>query len=198
VNLHKAYLVAIAVGLALLVVVGFAWTAHVKDEAKRDAVIDSQKIEISRLEDESKAAYEATMKKLADLEQQKAQVIKAPSEAPEVLARLLHELNPQASPIQQTAPVTKEMPPDAPSAVLTKQNQIDLAGAALTCKQCFLEKEQLKAEVQTQAEIIDRQETELAAAMKAAKGGSVWQRTKTILKWGGIGGAIGYALAKAH
>lgn len=197
-NLHKVYAGAIAGVVVLAVVIGSAWSSHVKDEAQRDAVIESQKVQIADIEKKRDADLKALHDQLDAISQQKAQIIKVPSEAPDVLAQLLREMNPKAAPIQQTAPITKEMAPDAPSAVLTKQNQIDLAEAALTCKQCFLEKSQLQSEVADQQKVIDGQKTELAAAVKASKGGSIWQRSKTILKWAAIGFAAGVVIDRSH
>jgi hypothetical protein len=188
-NVHKIYGFAIAGVLILAVIVGFAWSAHVKDEAKRDAVIDSQKDEIGKLYknlDDLKASAQA---QISALEKQKQTVISAPAQAPTIIREVLPQF-------QQTQPLTKETLPDAPSATLSKQDELNLAQYILTCKQCGVERDELQAEVKANQEIIERQKTELASAMKSAKGGTVWQRTKTIVKWGAIFGGIGYVAGR--
>jgi len=87
------------------------------------------------------------------------------------------------SPIQQTAQLTTQSPPDAPSAMLSKQQEVDLVQYPLTCKECSLQRDQLDQQVKDQQEIISRHKIEIDAAKKSAKGGSVWQRTVRIAKW---------------
>jgi hypothetical protein len=193
-TLHKVYASAIALVVVLAVIVGAAWSSHVKDEAKRDAVIDAQKSDIAQLEQSIGDARKAAQEQIAALEQQKQLVIQQPSQAPTII----REQIPFSTPVMQTAPIEKATLPDAPVAQLTKQNEIDLAQYALACKQCNVDRDQLAGQVKSDEEIIGRQKTQLEASMKAAKGGSVWQRTKTILKWGAIFGGVGYAVGRSQ
>ncbi|HVH87948.1 MAG TPA: hypothetical protein VM912_14570 [Terriglobales bacterium] len=101
------------------------------------------------------------------------------------------------SPIQPS-PATQKSPPDAPSATLTKQQEVDLAQYALACKECLVERDQFGQQAKDQQEIISRQKIELHAAKKAAKGGSFWQRTVRIAKWGAIFGGIGYMIGRTQ
>jgi hypothetical protein len=184
-NPHKLYAAAIAAVVVLAIVVGAAWSSHVKDEARRDAVIDSQKTEISKLEQSIKDSAAAAREQIAALDKQKQLVIQQPAQAPTII----REQIPFSVPIAQTAPITKETLPDAPVAQLTRQQEQELATYALSCKQCAVDREALTGQVSLQQQEIDRQKVELDAAMKAAKGGSVWQRAKRNGKWAAIGGA---------
>lgn len=197
-NLHKVYIPAI-VGVIVLSVAGaIAWGEKVKDEARREAVIASQQTEITKLQSKITEDQQQLKEEIAAVQQQKATVIREPSQAPEIISSLLRQLNPKAAPVQQTAPITKETLPDAPTAVLTKQNQLDFAEAALSCKQCFLENQHYQVQLSDQQQIIDRNKVELSAALKAAKGGSFWQRTGRVAKWGAIFGAIGYTIGRSQ
>lgn len=193
-NSQKVY-VAILVALCLIVVIaGAAWRDHVRDDARRDAVLETQKSDIAGLEQRISAARNDALAKIAALDSQRKALASAPLRAPE----LIRELVPMQSPIQQTAPLTPSSPPDAPSAVLTQQQEIELAQYALSCRQCSIERDQLQNEVKDQQEIISRQKVELDAAKKSSKGGSVWQRTVRIAKWGAIFGGIGYVIGRTQ
>lgn len=193
-TLHKVYAGAIALVIVLAVIVGSAWSSHVRDEARRDAVIDSQKTEIGKLEQGIAAAAAATREQIAALEKQKQQVVAVPSQAPTII----REQIPFSTPVLQTAPIEKATLPDAPVAQLTKQNELDLAQYALSCKECSLQRDQLTAALKAEQDITARQKAELEAAQQNAKGGSVWQRTTRIAKWAAVFGGVGYALGRAH
>jgi hypothetical protein len=193
-NLHKLYLSLFCVFCLLTVVVGAAWRDHVRDDARRDAVLETQKKDIVDLEQSITAARSAAQSQVAEWEQQRKQLATTPSRAPE----LIRELIPMQTPIQQTSSSANQAVPDAPSAVLSRQQEVDLAQYAVGCKECSIERDQLAQEVKDQQEIVSRQKTELDAAKKAAKGGSLWQRTVRIAKWGAIFGALGYVMGRAQ
>lgn len=193
-NLHKIYAIVIVVVVVFALILGTVAVSHFKDDARRDAVIDAQKSGIAELAQrisESKAEAQA---RISELEKQKQTVVQQPQQAPQII----RELIPTSQPIQQTAPLTREMAPDAPSAILTKQQEIELAQFATGCKQCSVERDQLKQQVADQTGIIDKQKIELAAAMKTAKGGSVWKRTVRIVKWTAIAAGVGYVMGRVQ
>jgi len=193
-NLHKLYLTIFAILCSLTVIAGAAWRDHVRDDARRDAVLETQKSDIAGIQQRIAAARNEAVSEIQELERQRKSLPATPSRAPE----LIRQFVPMQVPIQQTAPLTAQSPPNAPSATLTKQQEIDLAQYALACKECSLERDQLGQQAKDQQEIISRQKVEIDTAKKSAKGGSVWQRTVTIAKWAAIFGGLGYALGRAQ
>jgi hypothetical protein len=208
-SLHKVYAAALVATVALALVVGSSWADHQRDDAKRDAVIDAQKSSIAELGQKIATAQQAAQAQIAELEKQKQQVVASPAQAPTIIREVLpsFEITPPAK-ANQSQPATPQQGspaaageqslPDAPSYTLSQQDQVQLAQFILGCKQCSVEREQLQSQVSDQQQVIDKQKIELGAAMKAANGGSVWQRTKRAFKYIAIGGAIGFAAAKAH
>jgi hypothetical protein len=192
-NLHKLYLSLLAVLCVLVLIVGSAWRDHVRDDARRDAVIETQKSDIAQIEEHIASAQNDAASRIAELERERKDLIAQPSHAPEVI----RELIPMQAPIQPSDNPAKS-PPDAPSATLTRDQQVDLAQYALGCKECTIERDQLQQQTKDQQEIISRQKVELDAAKKSAKGGSVWQRSKRIAKWAAIFGATGYVIGRTQ
>jgi uncharacterized coiled-coil protein SlyX len=192
-NPHKIYIPAIVVLIVLAVLIGSAWSAHVKDEARRDAVIHEQEETIADLHEAMDKRQAELKQQLSELEGRKQSVIKVPSSAPQIIREMI------PTPIQQTAAIEKDTLPNAPVAVLTKQNEIDLAQFALSCKECDTRLQAVEADKADQTKQIAALTTERDAAMKAAKGGSVLQRLRRNAKWFVIGGLAGYGIAKgAH
>lgn len=193
-NLHKLYLSLFLVLCLSIAIAGAAWRDHVRDDARRDAVLETQKSDIAALEQRISAARTETQSQLAEWERQRKELPGTPSRAPEII----RELIPMQNPIQQTVSPANQASPDAPSAVLSRQQEIDLAQYALRCKECSVERDQLKQQATDQEEIIARQKVEINAARKSAKGGSVWQRAVRIAKWGAIFGGVGYVIGRAQ
>jgi uncharacterized coiled-coil protein SlyX len=192
-NPHKIYIPAIVVLIVLAVLIGSAWSAHVKDEARRDAVIHEQEKTIADLHEAMDKRQAELKQQLSELEGRKQSVIKVPSSAPQIIREMI------PTPIQQTAAIEKDTLPNAPVAVLTKQNEIDLAQFALGCKECDTRLQAVEADKADQTKQIAALTTERDTAMKAAKGGSVLQRFRRNAKWFVIGGLAGYGIAKgAH
>src|SRR5438270_5804339 len=193
-NLHKVYLAIFATLVLLTVIAAAAWRDHVRDDARRDALLETQRSDIATIGQGIAATRNQTLGEMQERERQRKRLPATPARAPEVIRQLV----PMQLPIQQTAPVTAQSSPDAPSAVLTKQQEIELAQYALACKECSLERDQLGSQMKDQQEIISRQKVEIDTAKKSAKGGSVWQRTVTIAKWAAIFGGLGYAMGRAQ
>jgi ParB-like chromosome segregation protein Spo0J len=192
-NPHKLYISSIAVICVLILIVGSAWRDHVRDDARRDAILDTQKSDIATLQQNIVAARNTTQAQIAELERKKDSVGANPSRAAEVI----RELVPMQSPIQLTAS-NSQSPPDAPSATLTKQQEVELAQYALTCKECSVQRDELEQQSKDEQQIISRQKLEIEAAKKSAKGGTVWQRSARIAKWGAIFGGIGYVMGRVQ
>lgn len=193
-NLHKIYLTTFAVLSVLIAIVAFAWRDHVRDDAKRDAILDTQKSDIAGLQQSVNAAREQAQSQIAQWEKTRTELASTPTRAPEVI----RELIPMQSPIQPTPASTNQSSPDAPSVSLSKQQEVDLAQYAVSCKECSIDRDQLQQQLKDEQEIIAHQQTELAAEKKAAKGGSLWQRTVRVAKWGAIFGATGYVIGRAQ
>jgi hypothetical protein len=196
-NTHKMYLTAFAVTCLLAAIFAGVWRERVRDQARRDAVIESQKSDISDIERRMAFVREQAQNQIAELERRRKELLVSPQRAPEVI----RELVPMRTPIQSPVVTTDSLPqpaPDAPSVSLNKQQQVDLAQYALACKQCSVERDQFEQQVRDEQEIVARQKIEIEAATKAAKGGSLWQRTKRVLKWGVIFGGAGYVLGRAQ
>jgi hypothetical protein len=193
-NLHKVYLGILVSVCLLTVIAGAAWRDHVRYDAHRDAVLETQKSDIAAIAQRITAVRNEALGEMQELERERKSLPATPARAPEVIRQLV----PMQLPIQQTAPLTAQSSPDAPSAVLSKQQEIELAQYALACKECSLERDQLHSQMKDQQEIISRQKVEIDTAQKSAKGGTVWQRTVRIAKWGAIFGGLGYAMGRAQ
>lgn len=193
-NLHKLYLSLFAVLCVLVAIFSAAWRDHVRDDARRDAVLETQKSDIAGLQQRIDSARTQAQSEIAEWEKTRKELTAAPARAPEVI----RELIPMQTPIQPTASTTNPPAPEAPSAVLNRQQESDLAQYAIGCKECSLERDQLGQQVKDQQEIISREKVELDAEKKAAKGGSFWQQTIRIAKWGAIFGAVGYVTGRAQ
>ena len=192
-NIHKVYLSLFLVVCVLVFIASSAWRDHVRDDARRDAVIETQKSDIAQIEQRIAAAQNDAASRIADLERERKELLVHPARAPEVI----RELVPMQAPIEPNDNPAKS-PPDAPSATLTRDQQVDLAQYALGCKECSIERDQLQQQTKDQQEIISRQQVELDAAKKSAKGGSVWQRAKRVAKWAAIFGATGYVVGRTQ
>jgi hypothetical protein len=193
-NPHKIYLSLFACAIVLIGIGGSSWRDHVRDDARRDAVVDTQKSAIADLEQNVAASRSELRTQLVAYESER----KALSASPARAADVIRELVPMQSPIQQIANADGKAAPDAPSAVLSAQQQSDLAQFAITCKECAIERDQLSQETRNQQQIIQEQTVELAAVTKASKGGSVWQRSLRIAKWGVVFGGIGYVMGRTQ
>lgn len=133
---------------------------------------------------ELKATLAAANAKIADLENKKQQVIANPSLAPIIIRDTI----PTSTPIQQTAPITKDTPPDAPVATVTRQQEQELATFGLTCQQCFTERTSLAAELVASKNEVKRVTEERDKAVETVQGGSVKHRVTRVLTVSGAAG----------
>lgn len=193
-NLHKLYLGLFTVFSIAVLITGAAWREHVRDDAQRDAILGVQKSDIAGLQQSVNAVREQAQSQIAQWEKTRRELTATPTRAPEVI----RELIPLQSPLQPAPATTNQSSPDAPSVTLSKQQEVDLAQYAVSCKECSIDRDQLQQQLKDEQEIIAHQQTELAAEKKAAKGGSLWQRTVRVAKWGAIFGATGYVIGRAQ
>lgn len=190
-NLHKLYLSLFASAVVLTAIAGSAWRDHVRDDAQRDAVLATQRSDIAGLQQRIADARNDAEMQIAAIEREKQALSAAPGRAPRIIRELI---TPAVKPVMAEA--SKPAAAEDPSISFNKQQQIDLAQFALTCKECSAQRDQLALETKDEQEIIARQKVELDAEKKAAKGGSFWQRTRRIAKWVAISGAVGYVIGR--
>lgn len=162
--------------IAILVVGGWLflheWRGKAGDlKSMQDFIAQEQK-DFDQQTDANRQIQDGLQKQLAQIAQQKQQIITVPSSAPQII----HDTIPLSTPIQQTAPITKDTLPDAPVAQLTLKNEQDLAQFALSCKECndkFVALQAQDANKDAQIKDLTAQRDD---AIKTAKGGSVLKR----------------------
>jgi|SRR5579859_2118140 len=163
---------------------------HQRENAAAYKATAEAKQELVKQSNDTIAALRADFEtRFAALEKQKQQVVIQPSQAPQVI----HDYLPTSTPIQQTAAITKDTLPDAPVAILTKQNEIDLAQKGIACQQCAIENASLKGQMAEKDKIIVADTEQLKAANQALKGGTKMKRFVRAVEYIGIGAGIGYA-----
>jgi len=181
------------IGAAVILIAAFVFLVGYIRERERIAAFEAETKVREQLQADAKKEIEqirASMQAQIDaLARQKQQVISQPQLAPQVIK----EYVPFTSPLQQTQEITKQAPPDAPSAILTKQQEVELAQFALNCKQCDVERDGLNSQMAEKDKIIASQAEELKQAKTVIKGGTKKQRFIRTLEALAIGGAIGYA-----
>jgi cell division protein FtsL len=178
---------------AVILVAGLVFLAGYIREREQKAAFEAkaQVLESSIKDSQARVdSLEKSMKEqLAALDAKKQQLIQQPQMAPQII----REYIPTSTPIQQTAPITKDTLPDAPVATLTRQNETDLAQFGLQCNACETERNTLKAQVIEKDKAILAQKTEIAAAKVAIKGGTKKSRFLKTLKLVGCAAAGGAA-----
>jgi hypothetical protein len=176
-----------AIALILALVLGITYGEYQRSVGARDATIAASKKEVDMLHAEMAQREEIFKQRFDDLEKQKQQVKTAPQ-----AVRIIHDTIPLATPIA----LTPESTPDAPSAVLGKDQLIELSKFGLSCKQCELERDKGKDDLKGKDKEIGELKVQRDAALKQAKGGSWLQRQTRNSKWYGAGIATGIILVK--
>lgn len=178
--------------IAILVVGGWLflheWRGKAGDLKSMQDFIQQKQADFDKQTDANRQIQDGLQKQLAAIAAQKQQIITVPSSAPQII----HDTIPLSTPIQQTAPITKDTKSTDVVGQLTLQQTQDLATFGLSCKEC---NDKLTALQQTDANK-DQQIKDLTAqrdnAIKTAKGGSVWKRFE---RWAvPVGCAAGGAL----
>ena len=191
--------------VVVAVVLFFSYLSHVRaDEAmqqtlkqqkeifdKQADLISQQQKAIADISDRMEHREAETSRTIATLTAMQANI------ARQTPQQNLQQL-PQVAPINPTATATGE-------AILSKQDVAKLLEFSLECKKCQVELEARKADVSdlnAKVEAKDQQltakdeqiaavEKQRDAAVKAAKGGSLWKRIGVRIKWVAVGVATG-------
>jgi hypothetical protein len=166
-----------------------------KELAELKVFIEQREADRNKRDAEDKALLAAVNAKIDALEKQKQQVMVQPAMAPQVI----REYVPTSTPIQQTAPITKDTLPDTPVAQLTLKQEQELAAFGISCKQCITERDALKQSLDKKEQDIKDLKAERDKAVETAKGGSVWHRVGRVLKvsaCAGLGAGAGSTVKK--
>jgi hypothetical protein len=188
--------------IAAVLVVGLLTWLYVHESknkgqelAELKTFIAQKETDRAKLDAEDKAQLAAANAKIEALEKLKQTVQQNPSTAPQVI----HDYIPMTTPIQQTAPITKDTLPDAPVATLTLKQEQDLATFGLSCKQCTTDNDALKKDLATKTADLATVTAERDKALQTASGGSVWHRVTKIMKvsaCAGLGAGAGSTVRK--
>ena len=206
---HKLLVAASAAGFLLAALALGSYIGARADRIRMQATLDAQKTlfqnaaeERQRHVQEDSARDSAAQKQLDAMRQflqQNAQTAQQIARWAPLQAQLPQPINVNIPPATQQNPK-----PDA-VATIPQADLPAIRDAIEGCKECQLkftaaeqdlasEKEQLRLA----GEQLSAVERERDAALKAAKGGGIWQRARRAAKWFLIGAAAGAVLAKAH
>jgi hypothetical protein len=188
---------AIAAGLALLAFVAFGfrvWLEQHDDQLKMQGTLDSQKTVIAaadRREQDRSEQLRVTLEQFAA--QKKA--VTTPGQVIRALPDLLPSL---PVPLQMVAaPVSPGGTAQQPSLHIPAEDLKPLYDLVLDCRACQAERESLRKDLDDEHAKQVALSKERDAAVTAARGGSIWTRTKRAAKWVGIGIIIGLAARSA-
>lgn len=193
-------------GLAavLLVIAVGSYISAREDKIKSDAVqaaqaqyqkqLTEQMADLQKQMNDRDAAYREEVQTLRQKLNQ--------AQTPQQIASLVSGLMGLSKPIQiTTPPATKEQPNPSPIAQVSLEDAPQVKAYVSECETCKLELPKLKADYADRAKQmelaqkqIDSLKIERDVALKAAKGGSGWQRFTRTVKWLAIGGGVGYVL----
>lgn len=188
----------IAIGIVASVVLVLGWMWHnsdveaAADRAQLTATLKQQGDVISQLQRQigqrDAAAVEAN--KVVDHQ------VSAAKTDPQIAA-LITQLVGLKQPIIVQTPATKDgkVEPDAPSYVMTSQQGRELLDFSASCKKCQNDLVAAQGAREDQTKQIAALTQERDVAVKAAHGGSRWQRMKRAAKWFGVGTLAGGAVA---
>lgn len=187
-TLDKHHIALYLIALALLI--GGGWILH-------EWVLDN---EIAKIKSQAKdqviaeaAAREAQREKEFAAQVAEIRALKStPKTTVEDVSKNIPKLFPELAPtVQQHADTT--IPPalvfDAPQAKLLNDRLAD-------CRICDAERAKLKQDLADEQEKLNAMTDERNTWRTAAKGGSLWTRTKRTIKWIAIGAAVGYVISK--
>jgi hypothetical protein len=189
-----AALLAVALALALN-----AWHGAALERAALDATLKTGKADQADLAKQSAAVIQDLKERVAALEQVKAQAV-----TPAQIVREIPTFLPQSLPAPVatiTAPAPAGSPPNTPPQIAGLEvpavDMKPLFDQLVDCKECAVKLAAAEGQESIDADKIKSLTTERDAALKAAKGGSVWHRVKDKAETIVVTGAIVYALAKA-
>jgi hypothetical protein len=186
------YLGIIAVGA------GGAYGYHLRAvdvaEAKSKIAAQAQIIDAA---EKREAAREAEFKQqVSDLLKLKSTPATTPQQIVERIPQYFPQLQPSLQ--QPTNPQTGQPDTTKPPAILFDAPQAKILNDTLNdCAVCKITVPKLQADLTDSKTKLAAMTDERDTWKTAAKGGSVWQRTKRALKWIGIGGLIGGGIVAA-
>lgn len=188
---------AIAAGLALLAFVAFGfrvWQQQHDDQVKMQGTLESQKTVIAAAERREQDRSEQLRVTLEQFAAQK----RAVTTPGQVIRALPDLLPPLPVPLEMVAaPVSPGGAPQPPSLHIPPEDLKPLYDLVLDCRACQAERESMRKDLDDEHTKQDALSKERDAAVKAARGGSLWTRSKRAAKWVGIGIIIGLAARSA-
>lgn len=189
--------VAIAAGMALLALAGFVfsvWQQQHDDQVKMQATLDSQKTVIAAAE---RREQDRAVQLRATLEQLAAQK-KAVTTPQQVLRALPELLPPLPVPLQVIGgSASSGGTGQQPALHIPPEDLKPLFDYALDCRACQAQRDALQKDLDDEHAKQEALSKERDAAVRAARGGSIWTRAKRAAKWVGIGIVIGLAARTA-
>lgn len=171
-----------ALVLVVTLVLGLTYGEYTRSIGARDAQISASKKEVEQVKLAMAERQKDFEKRFQDLEEQKQQVKTAPQ-----AIRIIHDNVPMATPLV----INPASPPDAPSALLDKDQLVEFSKYTLSCKQCELERGKQVVDLKDKDAIIKKTEEQRDAALRQAKGGSFVQRVGRNSKWFVAGAVVG-------
>jgi len=189
-----AALLAAGLGLALN-----AWHGAALERAALDATLRAQQKFQADLKSQSDLVVKDLKERMAALE-----AVKAQTSTPAQIVREIPSFLPQTLPapvtaITQPAPVGSPAgtPPTITGLQIPAVDMKPLFDKLVDCKECAAKLTAFEGQTSIDEDKIVSLEKERDAALKAAKGGSVWSRVKHEGKWFLAGGILGGLLVVA-
>jgi hypothetical protein len=204
---HTAYIVAFAIVLSCALIAARQWAEHVRDDAKRDAVIEQSKHidqaaqdERLRLQNQIAEGRKVANANVVELEKQLADIRRDHAAAKREIEAVTGPANMQTLDDAPRDSSPGHPLPDAPSAskgiTLTEDQQEKLAEKLNLCKQTEVENDTCALESSLKSELLAQADAQIkaakdatTAALKSSKGGAWYQRTWRVIKPIGCGGA---------
>jgi type II secretory pathway pseudopilin PulG len=184
---HWVLLMVGAVLAVVAVVVGASYLGAREDKIKLQATMDAQKLIQAHLDADQKQRDADLKAKIDDLEASKQAVAKMP---PAQQVQEITKVIPLPFPMnvqQQADPITGKL--EEPKVEMPVANLKPLYDYGVTCTECQDRVSKLTADLAGAAQREQSITKERDAAIKAAKGGSFWARTKRTLKTAVCAGA---------
>jgi hypothetical protein len=218
-TLHIVYIAAIAIGLAIGAVAWRSSIEHAREDAHRDAVIEQSQHEIRAAENAIKG-YESQLgelshaagAKISELQTELQRLRRDPAAARQAVLTVAGPAKEVQAPAKADDDPGEDHFSDAPSAT---QNGLRLDAAQTQrlaereniCQQTFVSEQTCKLELALKDQILGKADEKVKAAndardaaLKASHGGSVWQRSKRVIKpiaCGSGGAGVGALVAGA-
>ncbi len=148
--------------------------------------------EYRQREQENQEQLAATLKTLDSLKS----AVKTPQQIVQAAPKVITLPVPvrEVTPEQAAATATVEDAPKAGDLIIPQESAKAWFDAQVACKQNEAKVAACARSLDTDMEVIKAKDEQIASLQTALKGGTKWQRTKSALKWIGIGAATGAAV----